>query len=85
MALSRSSVVTLGPEERAARLAEVGVLYDEYGRGMDGMQLPNVTRCFRAKVIDRDEATTERPDDASHQEPVVSDGTDTDMLLIGFR
>ena len=85
MARSRSSIATLGPEEQAARLAEVAALYDEYGRGMDGMQLPYVTRCFRAKVIDQDEPTTEAAADASPEGPIVSDGTDTDMLLIDFR
>ena len=85
MARSRSSIATLGAEERAAKLAEVAALYDEYGRGMDGMQLPYVTRCFRAKVVDRDEKTTNSAEDASHDGPIVSDGTDTDMLLIDFR
>ena len=60
--------------------------YDDYGRGMDGMQIPYVTKVFRAKVIDGDEpATTEPEDEASHEGPIVSDGTDTDMLLIDFR
>ena len=85
MARSRSSIATLGAEERAAKLAEVAALYDEYGRGMDGMQLPYVTRCFRAKVVDRDEETTNSAEDTSHDGPIVSDGTDTDMLLIDFR
>ena len=84
MALSRSSIVTLDPDERDARLAEVAALYDEYGRGMDGMQLPYVTRCFRAVVADRDDPATEPAERASH-EGAVSDGTDTDMLLIDFR
>jgi hypothetical protein len=52
---------------------------------MDGMQVPYVTRCFRAVVTDRDEPTTSDPDAPSQQGPVVSDGTDTDMLLIDFR
>jgi hypothetical protein len=38
---------------RAAKLAEVLAFYDDYGRGMDGMLLPYVTRCFRAVVVDR--------------------------------
>ena len=28
-------------------------LYDDYGRGMDGMQLPYQARCFRARVAER--------------------------------
>ena len=39
---------------RATRkLAEVLAFYDDYGRGMDGMQLPYRCECFRAQVIDR--------------------------------
>jgi len=85
MALSRSTIVTLAADERERKLAEVRDIYDEYGRGMDGMQLPYVARCFRAKLADRDEPTTEPAADASHEGPVVSDGTDTDTLLIDFR
>ena len=47
---SRSAVSTLDEEARAATLAAVGALYDDYGRGHDGMQLPYRTRCFRAAV-----------------------------------
>ena len=64
-------------------------LYDDYGRGHDGMQLPYVVECFRAKVIDlRDEATEVAAGSgsgASPESPMISDGTDTDMLLIDFR
>lgn len=85
MARSRSSIATLPPERRDAKLAEVAALYDEYGRGMDGMQLPYVTQCFRAPLLDREVPTTEQAGPASQEGPVVSDGTDTDMLLIDFR
>ncbi|HET7328130.1 MAG TPA: class I SAM-dependent methyltransferase, partial [Nocardioidaceae bacterium] len=47
---SRSVVVTMGERERAEVLAAVGALYDDYGRGHDGMLLPYVTHCFRAHV-----------------------------------
>ena len=38
--------------DRARRdvLAKVDALYAEYGRGHDGMQLPYITRCYRAVV-----------------------------------
>jgi hypothetical protein len=52
---------------------------------MDGMRIPYVTRCYRAVVVDRDEQTTSGSDEPSQEGPVVSDGTDTDMLLIDFR
>lgn len=76
---SRSYVAVLSEEERAAKLAEVVAFYDEYGRGYDGMQLPYRTECFRARVVDQHVGD---PDDG---EARVSDGTDTDMLLIDFR
>ena len=47
------------------------------------MQLPYVTECFRAKVRDLREDDPASGDAEGH--PRVSDGTDTDMLLIDFR
>jgi ubiquinone/menaquinone biosynthesis C-methylase UbiE len=47
---SLSHVATMGEPERARVLAKVDALYAEYGRGHDGMQLPYVTRCYRAVV-----------------------------------
>jgi SAM-dependent methyltransferase len=86
LVLSRSNVAVLDDAGRAAKLAEVVAFYDEYGRGMDGMQLPYITRCFRAAVLDRlddGEPSDETTDEPSGRES--SDGTDTDMLLIDFR
>ncbi|WP_248580004.1 class I SAM-dependent methyltransferase [Nocardioides sp. InS609-2] len=91
LAASRPSISTLDDDARAAKFAEILAFYEDFGRGMDGMQLPYVARCFRAQVIDRgipgDEPseTTSADDDASHFGPFTSDGTDTDMLLIDFR
>ena len=85
MARSRSSFAVMDEDERERHLAEVRAFYDDFGRGMDGMQIPYVTRCYRAVVVDRDEPTTSGPDEPSQEGPVVSDGTDTDMLLIDFR
>ncbi|MFC4783241.1 class I SAM-dependent methyltransferase [Nocardioides sp. MAHUQ-72] len=97
LVLSRSNVAVLDEEARAAKLAEVLAFYDDYGRGMDGMQLPYESSCFRAVVVDQPRATEEPkavhepgPDDQTGETPVavepeVSDGTDTDMLLIDFR
>jgi len=86
LVLSRSNVAVLDEEGRAAKLAEVLAFYDDFGRGMDGMQLPYVTRCFRATVADRPDerdASEDATDETGEREP--SDGTDTDMLLIDFR
>jgi SAM-dependent methyltransferase len=87
---SRSNVAVLSPAEQEAKMAEVLAFYDEYGRGMDGMQLPYTASCFRSQVLDRvmpsltdpaADPTAER-DDSGNQ---VSDGSSTDMLLIDFR
>ena len=93
LVLSRSNVAVLDEEARAAKLAEVLAFYDDFGRGMDGMQLPYSADCFRAAVIDQqphhdDEDSAEEPHEdaaAPSEEREVSDGTDTDMLLIDFR
>jgi SAM-dependent methyltransferase len=96
LVLSRSNVATLPPEQREAKLAEVAAFYEEYGRGMDGMQLPYAARCFRTRVLDRPASfsgTAEVDTGADPSEPVrVSGGTvsngaddDTDLLLIDFR
>jgi ubiquinone/menaquinone biosynthesis C-methylase UbiE len=85
---SRSNVAVLPPAEQEAKMAEVLAFYDEYGRGMDGMQLPYAASCFRAEALDRVTPTltanrsTEDTDDAG---TVVSDGSSTDLLLIDFR
>jgi len=92
---SRSYVATLDEDARAAKLAEVLAFYDDYGRGMDGMQLSYQCECYRAIVIDRSEkelpAGQASDDDGVPGTPSKepsggrSDGTDTDMLLIDFR
>jgi ubiquinone/menaquinone biosynthesis C-methylase UbiE len=96
LVLSRSNVAVLDAEGRAAKLAEVLAFYDDFGRGMDGMQLPYTASCFRSQALDRvtpnllDSGTTSgsaagapsAPDDTGN---VVSDGSSTDMLLIDFR
>jgi SAM-dependent methyltransferase len=50
LARSVSYVSTMKPSQRDAVLAKVDALYAEYGRGHDGMQLPWITRCYRAVV-----------------------------------
>ena len=96
LVLSRSNVATLDEESRAAKLAEVMAFYEDFGRGMDGMQLPYEAKCFRAVVVDR---PASRPEGRAEGRPAgttdgdgtdgsgapVSDGADTDMLLIDFR
>ena len=108
LALSRSNILSLDPDARASTLAAVLAFYDDYGRGMDGMQLPYAARCFKAVVVskpgasafvplgdDAAAADAGEPGPADHPRPStdsprtnnwdISDGTDTDMLLIDFR
>lgn len=83
---SRSHVLTLGEEERDAKLAEVRAFYDEYGRGMDGMELPYLAQCFKAVVSDRRPGATDpvdAPDDGPTPPP--ADGDTGEFLLIDFR
>ena len=74
---SRSAVVSMSEPERDRLLRKVDDLYDEYGRGTDGMLMPYVTHCYRAVV--RPPALDE-PD-----APGRDDGDDgDDALLIDF-
>jgi SAM-dependent methyltransferase len=47
---SRSRVAELPEEERAKVLDQVGELYDDYGRGHDGMLLPYQCEAYRCRV-----------------------------------
>lgn len=58
LALSRSHIASLGAEERQQKLAEVLAFYDDFGRGMDGMELRYRAACYRARVIERAQPVT---------------------------
>lgn len=82
LVLSRSDVAVLDEAGREAKLAEVLAFYDDYGRGMDGMQLPYLANCFRATVVPppptaREEAVDDATDDAVEEKPEAS-APDTD-------
>ena len=85
LVVSRSNISTLPEDERAAKVAEVLAFYDDFGRGYDGMQLPYVTHCFRARVIDRLGGHAGPGTDDEEQPGPPGDGSDSDMLLIDFR
>ncbi|MFT4085172.1 MAG: class I SAM-dependent methyltransferase [Nocardioides sp.] len=51
LVLSRSNIAVLPEAERERKRAEVLAFYDDYGRGMDGMQLPYNCVGFRAAVL----------------------------------
>lgn len=58
---SRSYVAVMEPADRDPLLERVGALYDEYGRGADGMRMPYLTRCFRAERHGEPTDTAEPP------------------------
>ena len=72
---SRSNVATMSESERTSTIESLLALYDDYGRGMDGMQLPYLTRCFRSQVLPRPKAAPAPPED------VVVPRTSTDPAL----
>jgi SAM-dependent methyltransferase len=101
LVISRSTVASLSPEEREAKRAEVLAFYDDFGRGMDGMQLPYTTHCFRAMVTDKIPVRRPAPEappllsadrngmnDTAQRLPKILDeggADDTGTLLIDFR
>ena len=79
LVLSRSNVALMSEPERDRLMRKVDQLYDDYGRGADGMLLPYVTHCYRAVV---------RPPALVEDRPVPvddDDGGDADSLLIDFQ
>jgi SAM-dependent methyltransferase len=79
---SRSYVAVLDEEERAQVLARVRELYDDYGRGHDGMLMPYLTDCYRATVVHREPSPPVEVEDPPTEGP--PDDPDDD-LLIDFR
>ena len=77
---SRSNVAVLDEIARDRLMADLLALYDDYGRGMDGMQLPYRTRCYRARVTERVAPPAPEP-----TVPVAAGLEDTGTLLIDFR
>ena len=87
LALSRSHVAVLDEAGRADVLARTVQFYDEYGRGMDGMQLPYLVRCYRARVVDLPEPEGLQIERQRPHDPAIEPPTDGDsgLLLIDFR
>lgn len=78
LATSRSNLAVLSELEREPVLRKVDTLYEEYGRGHDGMLMPYVTHTYRAAVLPwahREEALPEAP----------VDEMSSDSLFIDFR
>ncbi|GAA4122237.1 class I SAM-dependent methyltransferase [Nocardioides fonticola] len=77
LVVSRSHVALADPDTRAALLAQVVAFYDDYGRGMYGMELPYIARCFRAEVVDQPAETLAVGDHApdAGANPIVDTGS----------
>jgi SAM-dependent methyltransferase len=83
---SRSYVALLPDSEREQLLARVGALYDDYGRGPDGMQLPYITRCYRATVRHRMPPPVPKVSDGIGRIPTQAGAPDDPgTLLIDFK
>ncbi|NUS51832.1 MAG: class I SAM-dependent methyltransferase, partial [Nocardioidaceae bacterium] len=80
LVLSRSNVAVMSDPERDRVLRQVDSLYEEYGRGADGMLLPYVTHCYKAVVRPHDV-----PEDPTSPGIIDDDGGDADSLLIDFN
>jgi len=82
---SRSNVALMSEPERDRLMRKVDALYEEYGRGHDGMLMPYLTHCYRAVVrppsVDEDD---EPPDSGGGIGRGTDDGGDADSLLIDF-
>lgn len=92
LVLSRSNVATLDEGSRRAKLAEALAIYDDYGRGPDGMQLPYLARCYRARLAspvppapDADARTDAGGHGASNVPGLAHSPDDSGLLLIDFR
>jgi SAM-dependent methyltransferase len=69
---SSEKAAALPPDERTSLLAEAEELYDGYGRGPDGLLMPWLVHCYRARAVGVTAAA-----------PVVASPID-DGLLIDF-
>ncbi len=86
LVVSRSNIAVLPSSDREPVLRKVDELYDEYGRGHDGMLLPYVTHAFRAVVLPWAAPQQAEPQEEGPQdEPQATGGHDSDSLLIDFR
>ncbi|WP_406036136.1 class I SAM-dependent methyltransferase [Nocardioides sp. NBC_00163] len=80
---SRSNIATLEPEAQQQKRRDVLAFYDDYGRGMDGMQLPYNCRAWRAQVLPHAHVkhTVELVETDEEQEPKVPLAKRTDTAV----
>ena len=85
LVLSRSYVATMNDADREAAVAKALELYADYGRGHDGMQLPYITRCYRAQVKHQEPDPDTDLDVEAPEPPEIPEDPDDGALLIDFR
>ncbi|KQY62690.1 class I SAM-dependent methyltransferase [Nocardioides sp. Root140] len=100
-AMVRVELSGRGDTEIERRTTAALALYDDYGRGADGMQMPWLSRCFKATVVenawapphgldeqhdpDATDQADDSGDDTDQRPPTPQDGSESDLLLIDFR
>lgn len=67
-ALSYPNIKRSHAKTRDRIVRELGTLYDEYERGIDGLRLPYVAHCFRVTAIIREPPAE---DDAADEPPLI--------------
>lgn len=72
---SRSHVALSDDDTREALLAQVVAFYDDFGRGMYGLELPYVARCFRAQVQVQPAETFDVTGETPQVGPIVDTGS----------
>ncbi len=84
---SRSAAATLPESERETLIKQVRELYDSYGRGPDGLQMPYTTHIYRAAVQTPAPTTSVPPPESNHPSaPGASPPPeDPGVVLIDFR
>ncbi|MGY0387912.1 class I SAM-dependent methyltransferase [Nocardioides sp. WG-D5] len=82
LVLSRSNIAVLRREAQDDKRREVLAFYDDYGRGMDGMQLPYNCRAWRTQVLPR--AQVAGPTTSAHEVAEV-DGNDRPTVPLAKR
>ncbi|GGU41044.1 hypothetical protein GCM10007979_45340 [Nocardioides albus] len=73
LAVSRSNIAGLGQEAQEQKRREVLAFYDDYGRGMDGMQLPYNCRAWHAQVLPHAQVVSTGPATGGHEVVEVDD------------
>jgi SAM-dependent methyltransferase len=89
LVLVQPAVASLDHAAQQRKLAEVVAFYDDYGRGMDGMQLPWVAHCAKAAVIEHPWSVPPREgaEEPAAETAPARNGEDPpdDSVLIDFR